>query len=1199
MVSMLNRHRFGGTNGTQWFNDVWCYDPRTNTWTQQECIGYIPAPREGHSAALVGDVMYIFGGRTEEGTDLGDLAAFRIPSKRWYTFQNMGPSPSPRSGHSMTAHGKQLIVLAGEPSSAPRDPGELSMVYVLDTAKIRYPSDQAPSSLPKSDNQTQALPNHTLPNQALPNQALRRPSGDNRGPTPTGRSSSSQGQVSAESPKRSFSASRESTIPPPSQLNRGPDQPAPGNGGSRLPRTSVAQAPSGPPPTGQPPNPKTMGPITSSNGPRSRTPTKDRPQETIRSISTESEGPNVTRETPQEPAPKPVREPSPGSQGRRTPTQSTKIAAKAMEAGEAAPLVSGGPTRQRSLRSQRGQNSIDGIEDVVLGRSHSGRGHSDSSGEHRSSRILIDGPRSPKITPHQEALMRELDAAKSQNAWYASELALAKKAGYQNSSSDSPTFQNKIADQVGDDDRPLVEAFLNMRAELARMQQTIDQQASSAAKKMAEIEHQRDAAVTEAAYARAKLAAHGGSQRSTPQPDSSKDIEDPERSTDMSRRLALALAAQSEHRSKLESMVNEIQSERRAREIAEETAGAAQKRLDAINESQNPLELAGLRSELVQLQKVAREEASERSQAEEGLRLLRLDKDDLDRRHDVLMTRLGDYGGSMGALEAAVAASADKTALLERRLDQERTQRDGIEQKLRQLRGEHEERTSELENALRRLRDAEELAETHAKEASTHRDAFVAGLAKAANFNPQSSAKDFSEERINVLQQSTDRAHALVRSHQEAADHASEKLRAAEERIAGLEAYQEQTSREGLHIRRQLQTALKEVQSHQTENKELKSMLETHQRDASALAVQHGALKDLLGERGVNISDVRRSPLLENSNTPRLGTPDQSRLRELDQQLQNSNRANEELKASYEASAQEAHRQYSEKLEQLENDYQSTIHYVKGTEKILKRMKDELSKYKTHNSRLQTELDAVQKGTSTGQAPPSPPGWDNERQSLQRAIEDIRAQSSAQIASLESSMASVHSDLASARLERDAHKGNHEEAMKSVHKTQSELDQLRAENAMLEAKAQDAENRVTMLLDQVGQSVGNFRRQSQIATSQHVGVNGSSHTRNQSQSTAGSSQGGTEDAMYNENRGSLALDSLASELDALRSHWESTNRSYRLSNQFDFERTPTKETAGSDLTDSLASWRKRLDDEEHSSKAGAAPVAVPKEDGMI
>jgi len=142
--------RFGGTDGNQWFNDVWTYDPRTNQWSQLDCIGYIPQPREGHSAALVNDVMYIFGGRTKDGGDLGDLAAFRITSRRWYTFQNMGPSPSPRSGHSMTAHDKRIVVLAGEPSSTERDPEELSYVYILDTTKIRYPNDQ-PGQSPAAD----------------------------------------------------------------------------------------------------------------------------------------------------------------------------------------------------------------------------------------------------------------------------------------------------------------------------------------------------------------------------------------------------------------------------------------------------------------------------------------------------------------------------------------------------------------------------------------------------------------------------------------------------------------------------------------------------------------------------------------------------------------------------------------------------------------------------------------------------------------------------------------------------------------------------------------------------------------------------------------------------------------------------------------------------------------------------------------
>ena len=51
----------------------------------------------------------------------------------------------------MTAYDKQIVVLAGEPSSTQRDPSELSIAYVLDTAKIRYPNDQQIQQTPTGE----------------------------------------------------------------------------------------------------------------------------------------------------------------------------------------------------------------------------------------------------------------------------------------------------------------------------------------------------------------------------------------------------------------------------------------------------------------------------------------------------------------------------------------------------------------------------------------------------------------------------------------------------------------------------------------------------------------------------------------------------------------------------------------------------------------------------------------------------------------------------------------------------------------------------------------------------------------------------------------------------------------------------------------------------------------------------------------
>ena len=78
-------YRFGGTDGQYHYNDTWAFDITTRKWTELQCIGYIPSPREGHAAALVDDVVYVFGGRGVDGKDLNDLAAFKLTSKRYFT----------------------------------------------------------------------------------------------------------------------------------------------------------------------------------------------------------------------------------------------------------------------------------------------------------------------------------------------------------------------------------------------------------------------------------------------------------------------------------------------------------------------------------------------------------------------------------------------------------------------------------------------------------------------------------------------------------------------------------------------------------------------------------------------------------------------------------------------------------------------------------------------------------------------------------------------------------------------------------------------------------------------------------------------------------------------------------------------------------------------------------------------------------
>ena len=62
-----------------------------------------------------------------------DLDIHQIVDQRWYMFQNMGPSPSGRSGHAMATAGQKVFVLGGE-SFSPSKADDPSFTHVLDTS---------------------------------------------------------------------------------------------------------------------------------------------------------------------------------------------------------------------------------------------------------------------------------------------------------------------------------------------------------------------------------------------------------------------------------------------------------------------------------------------------------------------------------------------------------------------------------------------------------------------------------------------------------------------------------------------------------------------------------------------------------------------------------------------------------------------------------------------------------------------------------------------------------------------------------------------------------------------------------------------------------------------------------------------------------------------------------------------------------
>ncbi|KAH9995850.1 hypothetical protein BJV77DRAFT_211716 [Russula vinacea] len=139
---------FGGADRPKWYNDTWSFDVSTGEWTELRCTGCVPSPRSGHTASLVDDIMYVYGGLDDDRPVLDDLIALKLSTQQWFTIQKMKPSPSGRSYHAMISNGTQLFVLGGA-SEMGTQADESELIHVLETKHIEIPKPDVDAVKPR------------------------------------------------------------------------------------------------------------------------------------------------------------------------------------------------------------------------------------------------------------------------------------------------------------------------------------------------------------------------------------------------------------------------------------------------------------------------------------------------------------------------------------------------------------------------------------------------------------------------------------------------------------------------------------------------------------------------------------------------------------------------------------------------------------------------------------------------------------------------------------------------------------------------------------------------------------------------------------------------------------------------------------------------------------------------------------------
>ena len=92
-------------------NQLLCYDPTSQKWTDLLCLGTVPSPRSNHASATMNEKVWLFGGRDFRSMD--DLFELTMHSLTWIKIQTGHPHPYGRSMCTLTLLTNNQIVLHG------------------------------------------------------------------------------------------------------------------------------------------------------------------------------------------------------------------------------------------------------------------------------------------------------------------------------------------------------------------------------------------------------------------------------------------------------------------------------------------------------------------------------------------------------------------------------------------------------------------------------------------------------------------------------------------------------------------------------------------------------------------------------------------------------------------------------------------------------------------------------------------------------------------------------------------------------------------------------------------------------------------------------------------------------------------------------------------------------------------------------
>lgn len=134
---------WGGRNNAVQCEILACFDTKTLQWTYPQVTGQVPFAKDGHSACLIRNRMYVFGG-FEYHTDQysRELHYLDLDTMEWKCVLAEGVAPSHRDFHSAVGFEDRIYIFGGRGDlNSPYNSQEevyCPQLFILDTLENKW-----------------------------------------------------------------------------------------------------------------------------------------------------------------------------------------------------------------------------------------------------------------------------------------------------------------------------------------------------------------------------------------------------------------------------------------------------------------------------------------------------------------------------------------------------------------------------------------------------------------------------------------------------------------------------------------------------------------------------------------------------------------------------------------------------------------------------------------------------------------------------------------------------------------------------------------------------------------------------------------------------------------------------------------------------------------------------------------------------